>query len=205
MSGLYRTEDQWDEWYNNDATPEEKGFFKLIWQYRHHFKDLTFQEAPFTSSIFEDYKTPPIESYISNLKVIVRELKDPHFLASYNSKYHTITVSPQARTKEYCILHEMIHIFDKIYDDIYGLRDAVRWRLYYRLQDKINELDQAILDFTTIRSLMSINCCPENPKRFQQTHDTLFLLKSFDLDIKMGYPFGTVLGYCYAEKFKDLS
>ena len=34
-------------------------------------------------------------------------------------------------------------------------------------------------------------------------HDILFLLKSFDLDIRMGYPLGTVFGYGRADEFKD--
>ena len=33
-------------------------------------------------------------------------------------------------------------------------------------------------------------------------HDILFLLKSFDLDIRMGYPLGTVFGYGRIDIFK---
>ena len=156
-------------------------------------------------SIFEDDDRPDLQSFFHNLIVRVAEFKNPNLLAGYNQKYHIIQVSPKVKTEEYCFLHEMIHMFDKTYDRIDGLRDAVRWRLYYSLQDKINGLDQAILEFTKIRSLIRINRCPENPYLFQQKHDTLFLLKSFDLDMKMGYPFGTVLGYGYAEKFKYLA
>ena len=195
MSGLYRTEDQWDEWYYQKATPDEKEIYDLIWRSRHLFDDLTLQEDSSTFSIIEANDKPVLQCFLNNLVVLVAEYKNPNLLASYNSRDHIITVSPQAQTEEYCFLHEMIHMFDKTYDGIYGLRDAVRWRLYFSLQDKINGLDQAILDFTKIRSLTKINRHPENPNRFQQKHDTLFLLKSFDLDMKMGYPFGTVLGY----------
>lgn len=204
MSAIYRTDVLWDEWHDQQATSDEKEIYDLIWQHRHLFDDLTLQEGPFTFSIFEDYDKPDLQPFFHNLIVRVAELKNPNLLASYNSRDHIITVSPQAQTEEYCFLHEMIHMFDKTYDDIYGLRDAVRWRLYYNLQDKINGLDRAILDFTKIRSLRGINRRPENPNLFQQKHDTLFLLKSFDLDMQMGYPFGTVLGYGYAEKFKYL-
>lgn len=205
MSGLYRTDDQWDEWMKNDATSEEKEIYDIIWQHRHLFDDLTLQEGSSMFSIFEDDDRPDLQSFFHNLIVRVAEFKNPNLLAGYNQKYHIIQVSPKVKTEEYCFLHEMIHMFDKTYDRIDGLRDAVRWRLYYSLQDKINGLDQAILEFTKIRSLIRINRCPENPYLFQQKHDTLFLLKSFDLDMKMGYPFGTVLGYGYAEKFKYLA
>lgn len=204
MSGLYRTEDQWDEWRYHKATQDEIEIYDRIWLSRHYFDDLTFQEKSSTFSIFEADDKPDLQSFFENLVVVVDEFKNPNLLASYNSKYHTITVSPKVKTEEYCFLHEMIHMFDKTYDGIDGLRDAVRWRLYYSLQDKIKGLDQAILDFTKIRSLRSINRCPENPRLFLQKHDTLFLLKSIDLDIKMGYPFGTVLGYGYVDKFKGL-
>ena len=36
-------------------------------------------------------------------------------------------------------------------------------------------------------------------------HDILFLLKSFDLDIRMGYPLGTVFSYGREEEFKEYS
>ena len=204
MSGLYRSEDDWEEWYHHEATPDEKEIYDLIWRSRQRFDDLTLQEGSSTFSIIEDDDRPVLQCFFHNLIVRVADFKDPNLLASYNSEYHTITVSPKVKTEEYCILHEMIHMFDKTYDGLSGLRDAVRWRLYYSLRNKISGLDQAILDFTKARSLMSINRCPENRDLFRQKHDTLFLLKSFDLDMKMGYQFGTVLGYGYAEKFKYL-
>ena len=53
---------------------------------------------------------------------------------------------------------------------------------------KISDLDQRIQAFTHLsdqQKLDAIGGC----------HDVLFLLKSFDLDIKMRYPLGSVLGY----------
>lgn len=204
MSFPYRSEDDWNEWYYREATPDEKEIFDFIWRNRFLFDDLSLQEDSLMFSIFENNNGPGLQSFFNNLIVKVQQFNDPNLLASYNSKAHIIKVSPQALTKEYCFLHEMIHMFDKTYDEISGLRDAVRWRLYYSLQDKIHGLDQAILEFTKIRSLMGINRCPENPAFFLQKHDTLFLLKSFDLDIKMDYPLGTVLGYSYDKKFEYL-
>ena len=204
MSAIYRTDVLWNEWYDQQATSDEKEIYNLIWQHRQFFDDLTLQKGSSTFSIFEDYDKPDLQPFFHNLIVRVAEFKNPNLLASYNSRDHIITVSPKVKTEEYCILHEMIHMFDKTYDGLSGLRDAVRWRLYYSLRNKISGLDQAILDFTKARSLMSINRCPENRDLFRQKHDTLFLLKSFDLDMKMGYQFGTVLGYGYAEKFKYL-
>ena len=36
-------------------------------------------------------------------------------------------------------------------------------------------------------------------------HDVLFLLKSLDLDMRMGYPLGTVFGYGRSDEFKGYS
>ena len=160
MSGLYRTEDQWDEWYYQKATPDEKEIYDLIWRSRHLFDDLTLQEGSSTFSIFEVNDKPDLQWFFKNLIVVVAAFKDPNLLASYNRKDHFIIVAPQVQTEEYCFLHEMIHMFDNIYDGISGLRDAVLWRLYYSLQDMINGLDHAILDFTKIRSLrVTVQSC----------------------------------------------
>ena len=194
----------WEDWYYCKATPEEQEIYDLIFRYSNYFNDLTIQRDSITYTMYETNVDNLSQTFYNNLIVRVREIGDPDLLAYYDSQYHIVTVSPKAKTEEYCILHEMIHMFDKQYDYLVGLRDAVAWRLYYDLQKKINGLDKAILDFTKIKSLMSINRCPENPRVFKGGHDTLFLLKSFDLDMKMNYPFGTVLGYGYTDKFKYL-
>ena len=53
---------------------------------------------------------------------------------------------------------------------------------------KISDLDQRIQAFTHLsdqQKLDAIGGC----------HDVLFLLKSYDLDLRMEYPLGKVLGY----------
>lgn len=57
-----------------------------------------------------------------------------------------------------------------------------------RMSRKISDLDQRIQAFTHLsdqQKLDAVGGC----------HDVLFLLKCFDLDIKMHYPLGSVLGY----------
>ena len=66
MSGLYRTEDQWDEWYYQKATPDEKEIYDLIWRSRHLFDDLTLQEGSSTFSIFEVNDKPDLQSFFEN-------------------------------------------------------------------------------------------------------------------------------------------
>ena len=62
--------------------------------------------------------------------------------------------------------------------------------LYLDLKNKINDLDKRISDLSYLYSLSSI-------RRFGGEHNLLFLLKSFDLDIKRGYELGTVFSYKY--------
>jgi len=203
MNSNTRSTEDWKDWYV-EAKDEEKEIYNLICDYKDYFKDLTLQEGSCTYTIFEKKVEFNLQVFFDNLVVRVKNFKNPDILACYNSKDHIVTVSPKVKTEQYCIPHEMIHMLDTAYDMVSGLRDAVKWRLYYDLREKINGLDQAILDFTKLSSLMSINRCPENPRVFLQGHDTLFLLKSFDLDMKMDFPFGTVLGYGYTDKFKYL-
>ena len=206
LSEIYRTAQEHEEWECSQASSDEKEIFQRIWCFRSMFDDLTLKNEAIKSSIYEECSVPDIIRYIlDNVIVRVGTFRYSNAQAQYVRKTHTINIAQEYIKDDHCLLHEMLHVFDEAYDFISGLRDAVRWRLYYSLQDKINGLDKAILEFTKLKSLVGINRCLENPNVIQQRHDTLFLLKSFDLDLKMGYELGTVLGYGYTEIFKDLA
>ena len=61
MSAIYRTDVLWDEWYDQQATSDEKEIYDLIWQHKHLFDDLTLQKGSSTFSIFEDNDRPVLQ------------------------------------------------------------------------------------------------------------------------------------------------
>lgn len=106
---------------------------------------------------------------------------------------------PEAVDDDATILHELIHLHEYVINDLpMYFHDMVFWALYKDLKKKIPQLDEIItghahmLTEATLYSRGGL-------------HDILFLLKSFDLDIRMGYPLGTVFAYGRADEFKDYS
>ncbi len=110
-------------------------------------------------------------------------------LGQFNPLEFSLTVSPEGLNKDSVIMHEMIHLHEIVLDGLpLFYHDAVLWCLYKDLHKKILDLDDRIEAHGHILNSQSI-------AEVGGTHDILFLLKSFDLDIKKGYPLGTVFGY----------
>ena len=87
------------------------------------------------------------------------------------------------------ILHEMIHLHEFVIDNLpMFFHDAVLFCLYKNLKSKVIDLDERIEAHGHILNSAQIAAVGG-------VHDILFLLKSFDLDLKMGYQLGTVFGY----------
>ena len=95
------------------------------------------------------------------------------------------------------ILHEMIHLHEYVLNDLpLYYHDMVYWALYKNLRNKIPDLDCIITEHA--------HALNENELyRTGGLHDILFLLKSFDLDIRKGFPLGTVFGYGRVDEFKN--
>lgn len=125
----------------------------------------------------------------------VREMTPP-YMACFSRRNYSLKVDPRYIDDDYVILHEMIHMHEfalDIYPAYY--HDAVFHCLYKDLHSKIADLDDRIERQGHILKQQQL-------ARFGGTHDLLFLLKSFDLDLKMNYPIGTVFGYGMAEQVK---
>lgn len=107
----------------------------------------------------------------------------------FNRMEFSLSVSPRHLNDDSVILHEMIHLHEFIID-LYPLyfHDAIFWCLYRKLSKEIPDLDERIEAHGHILNSSTI-------ARWGGTHDILFLLKSFDLDLQMGYQLGTVFGY----------
>ena len=86
----------------------------------------------------------------------------------------------------------MIHAHEQIIKDFkYRIfSENLLLQLYNKLSHKIENLDDIIKSHSEFihQSDMAVN---------SGEHGLLFLLKSLDLDIRFGFPLGTVFGYGY--------
>lgn len=132
------------------------------------------------------------------------EKQEEGVAGSTNHITRTVTIAPEYENDDTVLLHELIHVFEGLYnlkedftnkygDEIYAgvypfIRDALLLALYNDLRSKIPNLDNRILAHANIYS--GINITKEGGN-----HDILFFLKSLDLDLRLGYKLGTVCGY----------
>lgn len=107
----------------------------------------------------------------------------------YDRKNQIMTISPEYLEDDSAILHEMIHLHEGVINDLpLFYHDTLLFCLYKDLSKKIETLDEIIEKQGHLL----------NEQALYETgglHDLLFLLKSFDLDLKKGYQLGTVFGY----------
>ena len=113
------------------------------------------------------------------------------FTGECNTKNMTITIAPDFAEDNNVLLHEMIHAFEYLMEKLTGysqLHDVVLLCLYNDLKLKIPDLDDLITKHAHLLYGVDIT---EHGGR----HDVLFLLKSYDLDLRLNLPLGTVCGY----------
>ena len=163
------------------------------------------------------YELPDCWGYLlnaNNYRFSVGELQEGVAGITLTSE-RTVTISPAYEDNDDILLHEMIHVFEALYDyegkedeykihsPVYGLiensiypfmRDVLFISLYNDVKKKIPELDDLILWHTNIHDGINITEMGGN-------HDVLFLLKSLDLDLRLGYKLGTICSYGRAEMF----
>lgn len=115
-------------------------------------------------------------------------------MACFNKANYSLKVDPRHIDDDDVILHEMIHMHEfvlEIYPTYY--HDAILYSLYHDLRSKIEDLDRRM-------EYQGHIVKQEELTQFGGVHDLLFLLKSFDLDLRMNYPLGTVFGYGMADQ-----
>lgn len=110
----------------------------------------------------------------------------------------SITIDTEHVGDEPVILHEMIHLHEYVLNELpMFYHDSYFWCLYTDLRDKIPDLDERIRDYGHVHK-------ENNLAELGGIHDLTFLLKSFDIDLRMGYKLGTVFGYGYDDGQKGL-
>lgn len=87
---------------------------------------------------------------------------------------------------EKLVLHNMIHLHEWVLNQVPGhYKEMVTKSLYQELRKSISNLDERIEENLSFFRESQTDC---------DEHDTLFFLKSLDLDRKRGYELGTIYG-----------
>lgn len=190
------------EW-SQTATSDDQCLFERVEELSHLFDDMLFRGDTLTHD-FVACKTKSFESdewadadiplpeeleYFSYsfFTFYVRELGG--YLGEFSHLDYSLTVDTNSLKNNSVILHEMIHLHEFVINRLpLFYHDAIIYCLYKDLAGKISDLDDRIEAHGHIFNSQQIASAGG-------THDILFLLKSFDLDLKMGYPLGTVFGY----------
>lgn len=116
----------------------------------------------------------------------------------FNPEEQSMTIDTAHADDEATILHEMIHLHEYVLNALpMFYHDSYFWCLYTDLRDKIPDLDERIRDYGHITKEKKL-------AKMGGVHDLTFLLKSFDIDLCMGYKLGTVFGYGYDDGQKGL-
>ena len=206
-------ESRFFNWYWQEATQEEKQLHDKMYEYEPYFSDMVFAEGSASYELIKcKSKKMGSEEWLDDVLDLPDELRyfDYNYcltkieeiqgaLGSYNSAEQIICICPENANNDGTLLHEMIHLHEHVIDELPKyFHDVVFWVLYQDLKKRVSGLDDAITQHAHILNEWDIDMRGGS-------HDILFLLKSFDLDIKQGYPLGTVFGYGACDDFRYLS
>ena len=198
----------WFDWYNEEATNAERYLFNRIEELGDLFGDMLFEKGSASYSLIscssqreengsweEDEMGLPdlitnftYEDYRTNVSGIVGS--DGY----YDHENQIICLPPGAAQDDASILHEMIHLHEMLLSELEPyFHDIIFWALYQDLRKKIHGLDTIINEHAHVLNESQLY-------KAGGSHDILFLLKSLDLDLCMGYPLGRIFAYG-AEEF----
>ena len=196
------------------ATPDDQRLVERVHDLAPLFRDMLFQPGTYIDLMIND---PFLDS--KSGKWINPSLPLPPSLDkfSYND-FHFKVAPPKKKGNYYCwadqelcierkdldsdpvILHELIHLHSYVFDEpnvpCY-FREVFFWALYRHVRQRIPRLDDIVSNQACILGLKMMG------PRESATHGLLFLLKSFELDMRKGYRLGTVYGYGRDEDFPD--
>lgn len=177
-------------WQANEATPEDIQLYNRVMEFADDFQDMRFENCA--------DNIPDLDA-IPDFDYTICKSKDPegYAVASYDSSSGVLTARYDA--EDFVLLHEMIHLHEDLLDRVQKnlrpiLRDMLCWSFYRKLKKRIPAIDEIIDDWSTFENQDALH-------NAGGTHSVLFLMKSFDLDIKHGWELGTTFAYHHMVDF----
>ena len=172
---------EWDK----SASCEEKVLYERILELSEYFEDMLFEEEC-ESGFFIPEEIIGFSYTYSTYRI----KKLPEKIAGYyNVQEQELAIDIQYATNDNVILHEMIHLHEAYIAKLpIYYHERLLWKLYQKLKLRISNIDDVISKFMDLVNLQDMQLKGG-------AHSLLFCLKSFDLDIKVKNPLGTVMGY----------
>lgn len=193
-------------WYNSEANDADRVLCDRVSEFGGmYFQDMIF--APGTKPydlVYMHFDNGDYESLSEEIEYFnydffrfkVEHQEDCE--GSYNMRTLVLTVEPGC--DDSVILHEMIHLHEEFINEFpMFYHDMLLWSLYTDLREKISYLDELITEHAHMINQV------DRIGSVGGVHDVLFLLKSFDLDLRMGYELGTVFGYEKEDEFRQFT
>lgn len=180
----------YDEWWHN-RTPEQYEPQGLCFDYEEeYFEDMLLKDGSLLNDVIKtvlDY-TDGIFLGIEKLRLYVVDSDD--FNGCFYCNEEKIEIDRRYINDKSVILHELIHYFEYQLEEEFQpfIRELLVLELYNKLLSKISDLRERIFNHCELYSYTETF-------RGSGEHGVLFFLKSLDLDIRCGYPLGTVCGY----------
>lgn len=152
------------------------------------FGDLLFEELLEEDQDNEFRLMQPLDELpMDNTIFAINPDIDVH--GGYDPLLNIVEIHPE-HMDDITIVHEILHVYETYFEKRHSLRDFWITRLYSRLTEKIP------------KSVLDGYCCQLGLLRAQMfyasdygDHSIFFLLKSIDIDMRLGFPVGTVFGY----------
>ena len=182
----------YDEWLSN-LTPEEYALQGMCYEYEEeYFEDMTLKDNSLLNDIiatvseWTDGIFLGIDVYYLRLYIV----DNSDFSGCYYRNERKIEINKKYLTDKSVILHELIHFYEHQLkeEERPFIRELLVLELYNKLSTQIPDLRERIFKHCELYSYV---------KTFEGNgeHGILFFLKSLDLDIRCGFPLGTVCGY----------
>lgn len=156
-----------------------------------YFTDMTLADFPEIMDRLDRHGEGYLAPSMDGIRFHVIEPTDDT-TGEYDTRNKTIGITANADITT--VLHEMIHAYEHQID---GLNPAIRQylaiKIWERVCQKVPNLDARVLEHLKPIELREL----ENEGG---QHDVLFLLKSYDIDLRLGRELGTTMGYEYTKK-----
>lgn len=179
------------EWWNN-RTPEQYALHGLCFDYEEkYFEDMCLEDGSLLNNIIEtvlNYTDGIFLGIDGKLRLYIVDSDD--FNGCFYRDEQKIEISRPYINDKSVILHELIHYFEyQLEKELQPfIRELLILELYNKLLPQISDLKERIFNHCELYSYTETF-------KGNGEHGVLFFLKSLDLDIRCGYPLGTVCGY----------
>lgn len=181
----------YNEWWHN-RTLEEYELQGLCFDCEEeYFEDMLLKEGSLLNDIIEtvlDMTDGIFLGIDNNLRLYIVDNDD--FNGCFYRKENKIEINKKYITDKSVILHELIHFYENQLTEEFEpfIRELLVLELYNKLLPTVKDLRERIFKHCELYSYAETF-------KGNGDHGVLFFLKSLDLDIRCGYPLGTVCGY----------